>query len=112
MAYEPAVRELIYVFREGDGAPLNPAIAHRLLQELASAGDPESQADMGSYLSQGLEPVAPNAGGQLFRLRAPDVAAALVHYYFAARAGDPVAQMSLAYRYYHVSLRYFSFFFC
>lgn len=99
----PAVRELIYVFREGDGVPVNAAIAHRLLLELAGAGDPEAQADVGFYLAQGIEPLAPNSKNQIFRLQHPDVPAALVHYYFAARAGDAIAQMSLAYRYLHVS---------
>jgi TPR repeat protein len=32
------------------------------------------------------------------RLVPPDVPAALVHYMFAANAGDPVAQMTLGYR--------------
>ena len=99
----PAVKELIYVFREGDGVAMNPAIAHRLLQELAATGDAEAQADLGFYIAQGIEPLAPNSENLIFRLRKPDVPAALVHYYFAARAGDPIAQMSLAYRYLHVS---------
>ena len=35
------------------------------------------------------------------RLVDPDPAAAMVHYTFAAHAGDPVAQMSLGYRHLH-----------
>lgn len=102
--HPPAVKELIFVFREGDGAPLNPAIAHRLLQELAAHGDSEAQADIAFYLSQGVEPVAPNSRGLLFTLIPPDLPAALVHLHFAARAGDPIAQMSLGYRFFYVSL--------
>ena len=97
-----AVRELIFVFR-GDGAPLNPAIAHRLLLELAEHGDMKAQADVGFFLAQGIEPVAPNSQNQLFRLRTPDIPAALVYYYFAAKAGDPVAQLAMGYRYFYVS---------
>jgi TPR repeat protein len=101
--HPPAVKELIFVFREGDGAPLNPAIAHRLLQELAEIGDSEAQADVAFYLSQGVEPVAPNSKGLLFTLVQPDVPAALVHLHFSAKAGDPIAQMSLGYRFLYVS---------
>ncbi|KAL4530008.1 hypothetical protein Ndes2526B_g04771 [Nannochloris sp. 'desiccata'] len=97
--YPPAAKELIFVFREGDGVPLNPAIAHRLLQELAAHGDTEAQADIAFYLSQGIEPVAPNPRGLLFTLVQPDLPAALVYLYFAAKAGDPIAQMSLGYRF-------------
>lgn len=35
------------------------------------------------------------------RLVPPDIPAALVHYTFAAKSGDPVAQMSLGYRHMH-----------
>jgi TPR repeat protein len=105
--HPPAVKELIFVFREGDGAPLHPAIAHRLLQELAAMGDTEAQADIAFYLSQGVEPVAPNIRGLLFTLVQPDLPAALVHLHFAAKAGDPIAQMSLAYRFLYVSLGFF-----
>ena len=96
-----AVKELIFVFREGDGAPLNPAIAHRLLLELAATGDAEAQADVAFYLAQGLVPVAPNSRGQLFILEPADIPAALVYYYFAARSGDLIAQLALGYRYLH-----------
>jgi TPR repeat protein len=102
--HPPAVKELIFVFREGDGAPLNPAIAHRLLLELAAHGDSEAQADVAFYLSQGVEPVAPNNRGLLFTLVPPDLPAALVHLHFAAKAGDPIAQMSLGYRFLYVRL--------
>lgn len=102
--HPPAVKELIFVFREGDGAPLNPAIAHRLLQELAQHGDSEAQADIAFYLSQGVEPVAPNTRRLLFTLVQPDLPAALVHLHFAAKAGDPIAQMSLGYRFLYVSV--------
>ncbi|KAL4449404.1 hypothetical protein ABPG77_007048 [Micractinium sp. CCAP 211/92] len=96
-----ALKELVYVYREGDGVPVNPAIAHRLLLLLAELGHPEAQADIAFHLALGIEPVAPNPRDQLFRLVAPDPAAALVHYAFAAQAGDPVAQMSLGYRHLH-----------
>ncbi|KAL4427757.1 hypothetical protein ABPG75_001846 [Micractinium tetrahymenae] len=96
-----ALKELIYVYREGDGVPVNPAIAHRLLRLLAELGHPEAQADIGFHLAQGIEPVAPNSRDQLFRLVTPDIPAALVHYTFAAQSGDPVAQMSLGYRHLH-----------
>ena len=102
--HPPAVKELIFVFREGDGAPLNPAIGHRLLQELAAHGDSEAQADIAFYLSQGVEPVAPNSRRLLFTLVQPDLPAALVHLHFAAKAGDPIAQMTLGYRFLYVSL--------
>jgi TPR repeat protein len=102
--HPPAVKELIFVFLEGDGAPLNPAIAHRLLQELAAHGNAEAQADIAFYLSQGVEPVAPNSRKLLFTLVRPDLPAALVHLHFAAKAGDPLAQMSLGYRFLYVSL--------
>ena len=55
-------------------------------------------ADVNAVSSQGYTPLMLAAA-----VGAADVAAALLHYFFAARAGDPVAQMSLAYRYYHVS---------
>lgn len=51
----------------GDGVPINPAIAHRLLLLLAELGHPESQADVAFHLALGVEPVAPNPRDQLFR---------------------------------------------
>jgi TPR repeat protein len=51
----------------GDGVPVNPAIAHRLLLLLAELGSPEAQADVGFHLALGVEPVAPNPRDQLFR---------------------------------------------
>jgi hypothetical protein len=50
----------------GDGVPVNPAIAHRLLLLLAELGSPEAQADVGFHLALGVEPVAPNPRDQLF----------------------------------------------
>lgn len=99
--HQGALKELIYIFREGDGVPVNPAIAHRLLLLLAELGHAEAQADVAFHLALGVEPVAPNSRDQLFRLVPPDVPAALIHYTFAAKAGDPVAQMSLGYRHLH-----------
>ncbi|KAI3429526.1 hypothetical protein D9Q98_005614 [Chlorella vulgaris] len=96
--HQGALKELIYVYREGDGVPVNPAIAHRLLLLLAELGSAEAMADAGFHAALGVEPVAPNSRDQLFRLVPPDVPAALVHYMFAASAGDPVAQMTLGYR--------------
>lgn len=46
----------------------------------------------------------PNSRDQLIRFGAPDVPAALVHYYFGAQAGDYVAQMILGYR--HLQVRH------
>eukprot|EP00887_Chlorella_sp_A99_P003160 scaffold9.g3160.t1 len=93
-----ALKELVFVYREGDGAPFNAAIAHRLLQKLAELGDPEAQGDLAVHLAQGIEPLAPNPQQLLFALVQPDLAAALTHYAFAAAAGDPVGQMALGYR--------------
>ena len=45
--------------------------------------------------------MAPNPRGELFLLAAPDRPAALAHYFFAARAGDPAAAMALAHRHAH-----------
>ena len=67
-------------------------------QKLAELGDPEAQADLAVHLALGIEPLAPNPADLLFTLRAPDPAAALAHYAFAAAAGDPAAQMALGYR--------------
>lgn len=102
VAHWEAVRELIYIFRaEGEGAPFNPAVAHALLCSLADAGDPEAQAEMAMYLAVGIEPVGPNSAGRVFVLTEPDVPAAIVLYHFAARNGDPLAQISLGYRHLH-----------
>ena len=61
----------------GDGVPVNPAIAHRLLLLLAELGNAEAQADVGFHLALGVEPVAPNSRDQLFRCgrRRPGAAA-------------------------------------
>lgn len=96
-----AVRELIYAFRNGRGAPLNPAIAHKLVRELAKAGDQEFQADLATMYSLGLEPVAPNQRDLLFILKEPNVDLAMLHYYFAAKGDDPVAKMALGFRFLH-----------
>ena len=96
-----AVRELMYAFRSGRGAPLNPAIAHRLVRELASIGEAEFQADLGTMYSLGLEPVAPNQHDFLFILREPKMDLAMLHYYFASKGKDPVARMALGFRYLH-----------
>lgn len=56
--------------RAGDGVPVNPAIAHRLLLLLAELGHPEAQADIAFHLALGIEPVAPNPRDQLFRCAA------------------------------------------
>ena len=96
-----AVRELIYAFRSGRGAPLNPAIAHKLVKELAKIGDSEFQADLGTMYSLGLEPVAPNQQDLLFILKEPNMDLAMLHYYFASKGNDPVARMALGFRYLH-----------
>lgn len=51
----------------GDGVPVNPAIAHRLLLLLAELGSAEAMADAGFHAALGVEPVAPNSRDQLFR---------------------------------------------
>jgi hypothetical protein len=51
----------------GDGVPVNPAIAHRLLLLLAELGNAEAQADAAFHLALGVEPVAPNSRDQIFR---------------------------------------------
>ena len=71
----------------GEGAPFNPAVAHKLLQLLAEAGDPEAQTDLGIHYALGVEPLAPNARNQLLRLVPPDVPLALTHYQFGAQVG-------------------------
>lgn len=96
-----ATKELVFVFRSGDGAPLNPAIAHRLLQELATGGDPEAQAELAFYLATGINPVAPNPLHQVFQLIPPNQPSALIHYYFAAKEGEPTAHLALGYRHLH-----------
>lgn len=96
-----AVRELIYAFRSGSGAPLNPAISHRLVRELADIGSPEFQADLGIMYSLGLEPVAPNAYDLLFILKEPKTDLAILNYYFASKGKDPIARMALGFRYLH-----------
>ncbi|GAB4822328.1 hypothetical protein N2152v2_009374 [Parachlorella kessleri] len=106
-----ALKELYYIYRVGDGATMNHAVAHRLLQELAGLGDGDSQTDLGFTLALGVEPadlgsvlvprvelVGPNGRDQVFQFVAPDLPAALVHYYFGAQAGDTVAQLVLGYR--------------
>jgi TPR repeat protein len=101
-----AVRTLVDLFWSGDGAPLNPAIAHRLVIELADGGDSGAQVELGVLLASGIRPVAvmgpkkavKASGVNYFVLGQPDVPKALVHYYFAARGGDALAQMALGYR--------------
>jgi SEL1 protein len=96
-----AVRELIYAFRSGRGAPFNPAIAHKLVKELAKIGNQEFQADLATMYSLGLEPVAPNQSNLLFILKKPNMDLAMLHYYFAAKGDDPVAKMALGFRFLH-----------
>eukprot|EP00204_Picochlorum_oklahomense_P001255 CAMPEP_0118801382 /NCGR_PEP_ID=MMETSP1161-20130426/2956_1 /TAXON_ID=249345 /ORGANISM="Picochlorum oklahomensis, Strain CCMP2329" /LENGTH=776 /DNA_ID=CAMNT_0006729307 /DNA_START=180 /DNA_END=2510 /DNA_ORIENTATION=+ len=96
-----AVRELIFAFRDGSGVPLNPAIAHRLVKELAAVGIAEFQADLGVLYSVGVEPVAPNDDDWLFVLKEPDLDLAMLHFSFAAKGDDPLAKMALGFRYYH-----------
>lgn len=96
-----AVRELIYAFRSGTGAPLNPAIAHRLVKELSNIGQGEFQADLATMYSLGLEPVAPNQNNFLFILTEPKIDLAMLNYYFAAKGRDPVARMALGFRYFY-----------
>jgi hypothetical protein len=55
----------------GDGVPVNPAIAHRLLLLLAELGNAEAQADAAFHLALGVEPVAPNSRDQVFRWGLP-----------------------------------------
>jgi TPR repeat protein len=93
-----AVRELIYAFRSGTGAPVNPAIAHKLVRELAAAGVAEFQCDLGAMYSLGVEPVAQNSDDVMFILTRPDHDRSIMHYMFSAKAGDPVARMALGYR--------------
>lgn len=88
----------------GDGVAQNHAVAHRLLQQLASLGDGDSQTDLGLTLALGLEALGPNPRDQLFRFVAPDLPAALAHYYFGAAAGDSMAQMVLGYRHMQVGV--------
>jgi SEL1 protein len=123
-----AVRELIFAFRDGttclvlvwyhrdgfktrcdcvgSGVPLNPAIAHRLVKELAAVGIAEFQADLGVLYSVGVEPVAPNDDDWLFVLKEPDLDLAMLHFSFAAKGDDPLAKMALGFRYYHVCVLY------
>ncbi|KDD77023.1 hypothetical protein H632_c38p4, partial [Helicosporidium sp. ATCC 50920] len=54
-----ALKELIFMYREGDGTAVNPGVAHALLLTLASMGDPEAQADAAAYLALGVEPLLP-----------------------------------------------------
>lgn len=82
--------------------PLNPAIAHRLVKELAAVGIAEFQADLGVLYSVGVEPVAPNDDDWLFILKEPDLDLAMLHFSFAAKGDDPLAKMALGFRYYHV----------
>jgi TPR repeat protein len=107
-ARRAATRELALAFADGDGAPRSPAIAHALLRALAAAGDPEAQGDVGLLLALGVEPAAPAspssspaAAAAEFLFVEPDLPAALAHYFFAARGGDPVAAMALGYRHLH-----------
>ena len=96
-----AVRELVFAFRDGSGAPLNPAIAHRLVREMADFGVAEFQADLASMYSLGIEPVAPNENNFLFVLKEPNMDLAMLHFMFAAKGDDPLARMALGYRYFH-----------
>ena len=96
-----AVRELVYAFRSGTGTPVNPAISQKLVRELADAGVAEFQCDMATMYSMGMEPVAQNRDNLMFVLREPDLDRAMLHYSFAAKAQDPVAQMALGFRHMH-----------
>ena len=96
-----AVRELVFAFRSGTGTPVNPAIAHKLVRELAAAGVAEFQCDLGTMYSMGVEPVAQNRDNLMFVLREPDLDQAMLHYSFAAKGRDPVAQMALGFRHMH-----------
>ena len=93
-----AVRELVFAFRSGTGTPINPAISHKLVRELAAAGVPEFQCDLGTLHSMGVEPVAQNKDGMMFVLTEPDVDRSMLNYLFSAKAKDPVAQMALGFR--------------
>ena len=93
-----AVRELVYAFRSGTGAPINPAIAHKLVRELAAAGVAEFQCDLATMYAMGIEPVAQNRDDIMFVLREPDLDRSMLHYLFSAKAKDPVAQMALGFR--------------
>ena len=93
-----AVRELVYAFRSGTGTPINPAIAHKLVRELAAAGVAEFQCDLGTTYAMGIEPVAQNRNDLMFVLREPDLDRSMLHYLFSAKAQDPVAQMALGFR--------------
>lgn len=86
--------------------PLNPAIAHRLVRELAAVGIAEFQADLGILYSVGVEPVAPNDDDFLFILKEPDLDLAMLHFSFATKGDDPLARMALGFRHYHVGLFY------
>lgn len=99
--HKEALRELIYVYLEGDGVPYNPAIADALLHVLADAGSAEAGADVGLHTSLGVRLVGPNPRGALFALSAPDLPAALARYQLAAMAGDGAAQMALGHRHLH-----------
>lgn len=101
---------LIQVHVAGKGAPYNPAIAHRLVKELAGIGVAEFQADLGSFYSLGLEPVAKNKDGLLFILQEPRHDLAMLYLTFAAKSGDPLGKMALGYRYLHVcSIQYYRY---
>lgn len=93
-----AVRELVYAFRSGTGAPINPAIAHKLVRELAAAGVAEFQCDLAATYAMGIEPVAQNRDDIMFVLREPDLDQSMLQYLFSAKSGDPVAQMALGFR--------------
>ena len=94
--------EIFFVVGIGEGAPYNPAIAHRLVKELARHGVAEFQADMGTFYSLGLEPVAPNEYGNLFILKEQDHDLSMLHLTFAAKSGDATARMALGFRHLHV----------
>ena len=102
-----AIGTLVDSFWSGNGAPVNPAIAHRLLIELAAGGDPGAQGELGVLLASGIHPVTvvgskkSTAVTNYFVLGEPDIPSALVHYYFAARGGDALAQMALGYRHFY-----------
>lgn len=99
--HKEALRELIYVYLEGDGVPYNPAIADALLHVLADAGSAEAGADVGLHTALGVRLVGPNPRGALFALSEPDLPAALARYQLAAMAGDGAAQMALGHRHLH-----------
>lgn len=99
--HEDAIWYLGQLYRGGlnVGIAYNPAVAERLVIDLAEFGNAQAQAHIASHKLLGVVPLAPShSSGVPFKLIPPEVPTALVQLFTAARFGNPTAQTILGYR--------------